>query len=63
MDSVFFVCYSFQHIFGQLIVAIATLNVKYAGGPVYLALSLILGLCTILFLDIISIVRLPFVLS
>ena len=49
--------------FGQLVVAIVTLNVKYAGEPVYLALSVILGLCAILSLGIISIVRLPFVLS
>ena len=45
MDSVFFVCFSFWHIFGQLVVAIATLNVKYAGESVYLALSVILELC------------------
>ena len=55
--------FSFWHTFGQLVVAIVTLNVKYAGEPVYLALSDILGLCAILSLGIISIVRLPFVLS
>ena len=49
--------------FGKLFVAIVTLNVKYAGEPVYLALSVILGLCAILSLGIISTVRLPFVLS
>ena len=59
----FFFFFSFWHILGQLVVAIATLNVKYAGEPVYLALSVILGLCAILSLGIISIVRLPFVLS
>ena len=65
LDSVsfFFFFFSFWRIFGQLVVAIATLNVKYAGEPVYLALSVILGLCAILSLGIISIVRLPFVLS
>ena len=64
LDSVSFLFFfSFWHIFGQLVVAIATLNVKYAGEPVYLALSVILGLCAILSLGIISIVRLPFVLS
>ena len=51
--SFFFVFFSFWHIFGQLVVAIATLNVKYAGEPVYLALSVILGLCAILSLGII----------
>ena len=55
--------FSFWHIFGQLVVTIATLNVKYAGEPVYLALSVIIGLCAILSLGIISIVRLPFILS
>ena len=62
VDSFFilFCFFSFWHMFGQLVV---TLNVKYAGEPVYLSLSVILGLCTILSLGIISIVRLPFVLS
>ena len=40
--------------FEKLVVAIATLNVKYAGEPVYLSLSAILGLCAILSLGIIS---------
>ena len=59
----FFILAHVWHMFGQLGVAIVTLNVKYAGEPVYLALSVILGLCAILSLGIISIVRLPFVLS
>ena len=62
LDSFSFL-FSFWHMFGQLVVAIVTLNVKYAGEPVYLAPSVILGLCAILSLGIISIVQLPFVLS
>ena len=38
--------------FGQLVLAIATLNVKYAGEPVCLALHCLLGLCAILSLGL-----------
>ena len=40
LDYWAYFCFSFWHMFGKLVVAIATLNVKYAGEPVYLALSI-----------------------
>ena len=56
VDSGFFFL---LHIFEQLVVAIVTLNVLYAGEPVYLVLPIhfILGLCAI------CITTLSFILS
>ena len=60
--SFFFVFFILAHIWATGC-SFATLNVKYAGESVYLALSVILELCAILSLGIMSIVRLLFVLS
>ena len=61
MDSVFLYLF-FKFILAH-IRATGSLNVKYAGEPVYLVLPVILRLCTILSLGIISIVQLPFVVT